>query len=104
MSQSQHTPGPWEHHPAPYGWDIWANTPEQFRQWIAPVSRLASPHSAIFDGSIEVDRETCEANARLIAAAPDLLAALKAAVDAYEAGSGRWVQSAYAAIAKVEAA
>lgn len=74
---SAHSPGPWEMHPAPYGWDVWANTPEKFRQWITPVTRLASPHKAIFDGSIEVDDETCEANARLIAAAPDLLEALR---------------------------
>lgn len=76
---ASHTPGPWEYHPAPYGWDVWANTPEKFRQWIAPVTRLASPHKAIFDGSIEVDGETCAANARLIAAAPDMLAALRSA-------------------------
>jgi hypothetical protein len=44
-----------------------------------------------------------EGNASLIAAAPDLLEALKAALDAHHSGAGRWVGAAMAAIAKAEA-
>ena len=78
MSGAKHTPGPWYPKPAPYGWDIWGNLDTGQDTWVGPVKRVISPHSRIGNGiSVEAVSEETEANARLIAAAPDLLAALK---------------------------
>ena len=65
MSAAKHTPGPWR--PArsrDYGWLVNAAT-----------GCVALARS----GSVEARDDATEANARLIAAAPDLLAALKEA-------------------------
>lgn len=43
-----------------------------------------------------------DADIDLIAAAPALLAALKNAIETHHSGSGRWLQTAYEAIAKAE--
>lgn len=65
---TNHTPGPWQaKHVAPYCWVLYG--PEQ--------RRIASTDPSFDDGS-EAAPEECEANARLVAAAPDLLAALEA--------------------------
>lgn len=61
MSTTQHTPGPWEHDGPPHNIIVWSS----------PENRICFLTS---DGPTE-------ANARLIAAAPDLLAALKEAAD-----------------------
>lgn len=66
MTASKHTPGPWTFH----------------RPW-SGFSQITGPNDelvfGIAAGSVDEKRPDCEceANARLIAAAPDLLAALK---------------------------
>lgn len=90
-----HTPGPWTMHPR---FDDGAEVR-------APVAwcSVASTHDA--SGSQIIDAAEARANARLIAAAPDLLAALEEAIrdhDDFEDGrlSGNTVATMYAAIAK----
>ena len=63
MSESKHTPGPWEVHKmtSTYQIPIWAES-----KWIGNI-----------DAGIDAD--IAEANARLIAAAPELLEACKEA-------------------------
>jgi len=93
------TPGPWEAHQGilpdqPTVWDVtakhgwtgpWDNTPEGW--FVATVHEVSGPESA-------------EANARLIAAAPDLLEALRDIVEHEQFNSiVRW-ERARAAIAK----
>ena len=89
MTQTNHTPGPWEIDDAAFdGLDI-----------VSPQGRVAMLNNG----------EPCEdadiwANARLIAAAPDMLAALVWAVETadteqYEAD---WYAAARAAIAKAK--
>jgi hypothetical protein len=72
MGNVAHTPGPWEHDesgglvPGSHEWHVYANS--------APVGKRLP---AICDS---------EANARLIAAAPELLAALQLILDDYDNG------------------
>jgi hypothetical protein len=107
---TQHTPGPW----------IGANEHGKYNPyhtWRADdENKLVSKTAAIWAGgkvialvvhssnrfTVESD-PSIDANARLIAAAPDLLEALKDAVSrqAYREGSGpNWWENARAAIAK----
>ena len=77
---AKHTPGPWLirsdatgthieiRHPRPYGW-------------------------AQLDLAKIAPAEECEANADLIAAAPDLLAACQAVLDEFPATDGRRIES-----------
>lgn len=93
--EKTHTPGPWtrakrqggiaiEHREEkPYGWA---------QSEVALVYPLAMP-----------DRKTGDANARLIAAAPDLLAALENLMPLWSSGIDEpWVEQARAAIAKAK--
>lgn len=84
--ETKHTPGPWK------------------------VSSYGTPHLKVFanDGAHvasvnygDVDMNTQAANARLIAAAPELLEALSAMVHAYTSTDGN---AQCAALAKAEAA
>lgn len=93
MSDSKHTPGPW----------ALFNDGES-REWIVmPVMR---------EGDIaRVESGNTEADARLIAAAPDLLAALKQTTDFLDpdkdpphVGNRSMLEIARAAIAKAEGA
>lgn len=73
---SKHTPGPW----------ILASNPKQilFKVEGHPYRLLAEAHHAVFNdgtGQGSLTDEEVKANARLIAAAPDLLEALKAYAD-----------------------
>ena len=76
MNSTQHTPGPWS-----IEWDHQSNTPEFIRAFV--------------DGEMEdvaiVTPDTPVANARLIAAAPDLLSALKECIT--EEGATCFVRS-----------
>jgi len=100
---TQHTPGPWElsndHKPSPYV--------------IRQVGRFGGLASVKFHGfnKTERAREEQTANARLIAAAPDLLNALRSILDSFVTGehyetknpySRPYVQDALKAIAKAE--
>ena len=76
IASTQHTPGPWyvaEEHPSRNG----ITTPDSFRHLC-----VSTPRGDItcFQGYGRGDIE-CEANARLITAAPDLLAACQAVLD-----------------------
>lgn len=88
---AQHTPGPWVARPGLTRWNIvTTGQPRTFNVC-----------------SINTDRLEQEANGRLIAASPDLLAALKEAVSLLENGDtrGAWergIKQAHAAIAKAE--
>ena len=66
---SAHTPGPWEF----YGDNNYGGTVE-----IGPRLTVSVDRADRFDSSMAINREEMEANGRLIAAAPDLLAALEA--------------------------
>ncbi len=83
---SKHTPGPWK---PTYESDPYRLVDHTDGREIAAVSG--------------VDNENRDANARLIAAAPDLLEALKGLLPMWESGvSEPWVEAAKAAIAKAE--
>jgi hypothetical protein len=105
---SPHTPGPWEvvRHEHADG-ELWLSVNQHadangMKEWIAEIKYLCT------------DPERQKANARLIAAAPELLAACKALIDAIDATAspvlsasnlepGR-VSLARTAIAKAESA
>ncbi len=94
-----HTPGPWVHRsfePHTYGCDF-VNGPNRAR--IAQCGDIVGkgPHGYC----LSVDADEIAANARLIAAAPELLAALKAVVSVADRATVQFDQ-ARAAIAKAE--
>ena len=86
-AHSKHTPGPWVVDPC---WDILGNT-DDGNGMVCQITTDAVP------------RAEAEANARLIAAAPDLLEALRAIIeDRYAQKLGILKLLARAAIAKAE--
>mgnify|MGYP001617764458 CR=1 FL=1 len=87
---AQHTPGPWTVEPEPDGWSVTTN-----------VYFLAT----VYFGHEGPKDTEASANARLIAAAPDLLAALQNVVRCIEAEGCNHVaiEGAHAVIAKAEA-
>lgn len=84
MSETKHTPGPWEFDGPHHNIIVWSS----------PNNRICFMTS---DGPTE-------ANARLIAAAPDLLEALKNIVNSIEVHDHPAVMMAFDAIAKAEGA
>lgn len=91
MSEMKHTPGPWE-----------IGTRKDGSRWFSIGNPATGPH-------YQADIFCSEADARLIAAAPDLLDAAKVTLRALEAEYGRRgaevnFPSMYAAIAKAEGA
>lgn len=88
---NKHTPGPWF-------WDdkVWDYDPEQQAPWL-----INSNDDRILSGQI-----TClnEADARLIAAAPDLLKALEGTIDWLDDGNRILSDSCAADVAKARAA
>lgn len=89
-SSAGHTPGPWRALDTDFNLDIRAavagNLPGcglSLKCVLGPGSRSIAHVDAIYDGKRQLDVE--EANASLIAAAPDLLAALKSLAASYEA-------------------
>ena len=92
---NKHTPGPWR---VVSGLD-WPNGPEE--RTTVVVALLGEPcHVAVLNSM----SDNPEADARLIAAAPDLLAALKVAVDLAERHypDDKRLAPCYAAIARAE--
>lgn len=108
QQSAQHTPGPWRVLPEE------CDKPYIRVRGSALGSRykVANVLTPIYDGVHEREAAETRANARLIAAAPDLLAALQTAVHLYTQyglvsgaavdgiSGGRWVNEARAAIAK----
>lgn len=100
MSEPLHTPGPW-HYLAPVGSDNF-RVDAWDRRHTLEVIRVAWVPNTIYTGQHGWP-EHCErhANARLICAAPDLLAALKRAVE-FEIKGADLLRDCKAAIAKAE--
>jgi hypothetical protein len=71
---TEHTPGPWEFLEA-----FTSDRPITIGEVNAPHNDIANVYSAD-DATVSITREQAIANARLIAAAPDLLAASRAAI------------------------
>lgn len=103
MSDNKHTPGPWAYRPLEF--DDWG---------IVRAGDYVVAQARAGGGDVSLDEHRAnktdpyEANARLIAAAPDLLEALKEYVRDFggneDADSRRMVEKANAAIAKAGAA
>ena len=98
-TMNKHTPGPW----------TFENDEEDLDQWLirAPSTDNNDTVGAVFKtGDSEYDNEVVYFNAHLIAAAPELLEALKAALD--DSGcdgdlcANGWHEVARSAIAKAE--
>lgn len=83
MSQAQHTPGPWK---------------ATFRRTVMHIHSDSKKIASMGSGHVGLSHED-DANARLIAAAPDLLNALSVLADAAEA-RGIPADAARTAIAK----
>jgi hypothetical protein len=80
MSENKHTPGPWS---------ISRKSPHSHRAWIGAVGWGKFARVVVrMDGSAR-DCEDGLANARLIAAAPDLLEACEAALAAFDGSNIR---------------
>jgi hypothetical protein len=95
MTSYKHTPGPWWVDPTYLG-DIQAEGTE-----IASAFEAAQKGAEwIIQGPITPSREEQRANARLMAAAPDLLEALQEAVGFVPMGNPKWTDRALAAINK----
>lgn len=69
MSDAKHTPGPWKRNHLTVRAEING----------VHVAEVSEPHRSIRGSERREDMEYCRGNALLIAAAPDLLAALQAA-------------------------
>lgn len=96
MSAVRHTPGPWIFYAAGC-----AAVPPYVR--VAKYWPQAGAYQIIADCSHEVTGGTeCEANARLIAAAPELLVALKEAIAFHDGEDNETLASWRSAIAKAE--
>ena len=108
MSEAKHTPGPWlkaERLNGPW-WHISSGSTIGGRRCIGGRQAIAAVHGESRRGSVAY-AEMFEANARLIAAAPELLAALEVVVSDWTAQFERqghmapaWCKQARAAIAK----
>jgi hypothetical protein len=99
-SQTKHTPGPWslKSRNNPHEWDVVKfDTPSSDDPWFV---------AAVFDGA---EGRASLDNARLIAAAPDLVAALRALTEFTERQTATWpdqpqsLRSARTALAKAGA-
>ncbi len=97
-TEQKHTPGPWE-------WDgrVWQYDEQEEAPWLVQAPWHDIKSKAVLSGSI---RCNTEANARLIAAAPELLAALKGllGITDFHELFGSKTEAARAAIAKATGA
>ena len=92
MSEARHTPGPWT-----------AFYKAKYNEWHVAVPSGSGWNLALFSDGLEGPDEDREANARLIAAAPDLLYALQLICDAGAERIGiSHMDRARAAVAKAE--
>jgi hypothetical protein len=97
MSEAKHTPGPWE---AVLADDPRGQPVPYYRGLVALVESRVS----VVAKCGYVPKENWEANARLIAAAPALLALLKELIDIEgpQPGNAEWARKVGAEIAKAE--
>ena len=86
---SAHTPGPWEVRQHSYG-------DHRDADGIFPVGQILNIVPCVYGRTLE----QCDANARLIAAAPELLAALSRVVAVMDGSQMRCIAAARAALAK----
>lgn len=99
--KTQHTPGPWEVDCAAQP-IIVNGPPEGVADQIAVVYDCECPPAGAH-GAYQYGLERAAANARLIAAAPELLAALERMVECYKLNPTVW-EEARAAIEKAKGA
>lgn len=98
-SAARHTPGPWIAAAGPSSVVGWPVVSQQGRS----ICSITWRERAVPAGEAEETKEETRANARLIAAAPDLLATLKAMREAYsDTPISTWLHAINAAIAKAE--
>lgn len=90
---SKHTPGPWLRE----GNTIYTLTHSGWRKGVEQLCNRFAAHVAAYH--VDCQPEEMEANVQLMAAAPDLLEALKGFIDGAEA-MGWYTDKARAAIAK----
>jgi hypothetical protein len=97
MQQTTHTPGPWRHT------DAQSHSPADIQYEPAVIWQCITPVAVAHYGGAYPTETQANANARLIAAAPDLLEALQALIATRVPGAGskspEWI-AACAAIAK----
>ena len=99
--KTQHTPGPWTIHADTDGWPLVMSGGVAGRI-VANVNPQSCPDESSAPAFVAMP---CEANARLIAAAPELLEALEASlalIDLVIPFEGEVTRTARAAIAKAE--
>lgn len=76
MKTEKHTPGPWDTEPFPYGFTVSLDPLNAMRIYSTDPG---TENEFTVGYSVDNDRQTRTANARLIAAAPDLLEACETA-------------------------
>lgn len=99
---TKHTPGPWEaYHVKSAGWSVRMANPREGYSSPDPVCCMAWWQ---FDIPGIIDDEISGANAKLIAAAPEMLEALKASLECIDSyvGDGPTYQIVKSAITKAE--
>jgi hypothetical protein len=77
IEQLTHTPGPWRVEESSHK--------QEFSHWIGSLSRHVMPRQSTIAGVVNAGAES-DANARLLAAAPELLAALRDVLAQFDAG------------------
>jgi hypothetical protein len=102
MNEAKHTPGPWqvdaEQCPDDFGAPQRDGTRAHMRQYVRHSGPLGGRICCCFSNCLVTTDDELHANARLIAAAPDLLAALKVARGYVDDHQGRHSEAALQAV------
>jgi hypothetical protein len=104
MTNAKHTPGPWSYRPQKY--DDWGyvrgpKEADGFQPFICQAKDMRAMDEDVLNEHRRNGTDPWEANARLIAAAPDLLEALERIVFDWD-GEPDDMSEAHAAIAKAK--